>query len=124
MYDRVVDWYKVAETKAQLLLTVNGAFVTVAFGLLSGSAAELRRSPAVARPLGPGNGAWSTEVRGRHRNRAWPPSGARLSNRQSVHAVDEVVGIWWKHLWGSLWAFNSFQMSCPVTGPTTPSSAM
>jgi hypothetical protein len=44
MYDRIIDWYKVAEAKAQLLLTVNGAFVTVAFGLLSGSIAELRRS--------------------------------------------------------------------------------
>jgi hypothetical protein len=44
MYDRVIDWYKVAETKAQLLLTVNGAFVTVAFGLVSGSIEELRRS--------------------------------------------------------------------------------
>jgi hypothetical protein len=44
MYDRVIDWYKVADTKAQLLLTVNGAFVTVAFGLLSGSVEELRRS--------------------------------------------------------------------------------
>ncbi len=44
MYDRAIDWYKVAETKAQLLLTVNGAFVTVAFGLLSGSIEELRIS--------------------------------------------------------------------------------
>lgn len=46
MYDRSLDWYKVAESKAQLILTVNGAFVTVTFGLLSGSAAELRRSVA------------------------------------------------------------------------------
>jgi len=44
VYDRVIDWYKVAESKAQLLLTVSGAFVTVAFGLLSGSIADLKRS--------------------------------------------------------------------------------
>jgi hypothetical protein len=43
----VIDWYKVAESKAQLILTVNGAFVTITFGLLSGSVAELRRSVAV-----------------------------------------------------------------------------
>jgi hypothetical protein len=34
-YDRVIDWYKVAESKAQLILTVNGVFVTIAFGILS-----------------------------------------------------------------------------------------
>lgn len=33
MYDRVIDWYKVAESKAQLILTVNGVFVSIAFGL-------------------------------------------------------------------------------------------
>jgi hypothetical protein len=44
MYDRVMDWYKVAESKAQLILTVNGAFVTVVFGLISSSVDDLRRS--------------------------------------------------------------------------------
>ncbi|WP_433382114.1 hypothetical protein ACQPZX_18335 [Actinoplanes sp. CA-142083] len=44
VYDRVIDWYKVAETKAQLILTVNGAFVTIAFGILTGSIADLRDS--------------------------------------------------------------------------------
>jgi hypothetical protein len=44
MYDRVIDWYKVAESKAQLILTIDGAFVTITFGLLSGSVADLRRS--------------------------------------------------------------------------------
>jgi hypothetical protein len=46
-----IDWYKVAETKAQLLLTVNGAFVTVAFGLVSGSLADFKRSLDTAGPL-------------------------------------------------------------------------
>jgi hypothetical protein len=35
VYDRVLDWYKVAETKAQLMLTVNGVFVTIGFGIFS-----------------------------------------------------------------------------------------
>jgi hypothetical protein len=35
VYDRAIDWYKVAESKAQLILTVNGVFVTIAFGILS-----------------------------------------------------------------------------------------
>jgi hypothetical protein len=37
MYDRVIDWYKVAESKAQLILTVNGVFVSVAFGVSAGA---------------------------------------------------------------------------------------
>lgn len=41
VYDRAIDWYKVAEAKAQVLLTVNGAFVTIVFGLLSGNLMEL-----------------------------------------------------------------------------------
>ena len=35
-YDRAIDWYKVAESKAQLLLTVIGLLVTVFLGLLTG----------------------------------------------------------------------------------------
>src|SRR4051812_28210859 len=35
VYDRVMDWYKVAETKAQLVLTVNGVFITIGFGIVS-----------------------------------------------------------------------------------------
>jgi hypothetical protein len=35
VYDRGLDWYKVAETKAQLVLTVNGVFVTIGFGVVS-----------------------------------------------------------------------------------------
>jgi hypothetical protein len=35
VYDRVMDWYKVAETKAQLILTVNGVFITIGFGIVS-----------------------------------------------------------------------------------------
>jgi hypothetical protein len=35
VYDRCIDWYKVAETKAQLLLTANGAFAAIYFGLAS-----------------------------------------------------------------------------------------
>ena len=41
MYDRVIDWYKVAESKAQLILTVNGVFVSVAFGVSAGASALL-----------------------------------------------------------------------------------
>jgi hypothetical protein len=39
VYDRAIDWYKVAEAKAQLLLTVNGVLVTVVFGIISGRVA-------------------------------------------------------------------------------------
>lgn len=35
VYDRALDWYKVAEAKAQLILTVNGVFVTIGFGIIS-----------------------------------------------------------------------------------------
>jgi hypothetical protein len=44
MYDRAIDWYKVVESKAQLILTVNGAFVTITFGLLSTRLGELKRT--------------------------------------------------------------------------------
>jgi hypothetical protein len=50
MYDRAIDWYKVAESKAQLILTVNGVFATITFGLLSGNVSELRRSRAAIGP--------------------------------------------------------------------------
>jgi hypothetical protein len=33
VYERAIDWYKVAESKAQLILTVNGVLVTVIFGI-------------------------------------------------------------------------------------------
>jgi hypothetical protein len=36
VYASTREWYAVAETKAQLLLTVNGAFVTILFGTLFG----------------------------------------------------------------------------------------
>lgn len=38
VYTSTREWYAVAETKAQLLLTVNGAFVTILFGILFGRA--------------------------------------------------------------------------------------
>ncbi|MEV5841238.1 hypothetical protein ACGF3G_12155 [Streptomyces sp. NPDC048179] len=33
VYDRAIDWYKVAESKAQIILTVNGVLVTIFFGI-------------------------------------------------------------------------------------------
>ncbi len=39
-YERAIDWYKVAETKAQLLLTVNSVLVTVGFGIVLGRITE------------------------------------------------------------------------------------
>lgn len=51
MYDRAIDWYKVAELKAQLILTVNGAFVTVAFGLLSANIGDLHGAAPAVGPL-------------------------------------------------------------------------
>jgi hypothetical protein len=42
VYDRVIDWYKVAETKAQLLLTANGAFAAIFFGLASTNISKLQ----------------------------------------------------------------------------------
>jgi hypothetical protein len=38
MYASTRDWYTAAETKAQLLLAVNGVFVTLLFGFLFGNA--------------------------------------------------------------------------------------
>jgi hypothetical protein len=40
-YDRAIDWYKVAESKSHILLTVNGAFVTILFGVLSGTIVDV-----------------------------------------------------------------------------------
>ena len=37
VYDRVIDWYKVAEAKGQLLLTANGAFAAILIGTVSGN---------------------------------------------------------------------------------------
>ncbi|MFC4466835.1 hypothetical protein ACFPH6_20265 [Streptomyces xiangluensis] len=37
VYDRAIDWYRVAEAKAQLILTVNGVLVTVIFGTAAGN---------------------------------------------------------------------------------------
>jgi hypothetical protein len=41
-YDRAIDWYKVAENKAQLLLTVKGLLVTVFVGSLTGKTSGAR----------------------------------------------------------------------------------
>lgn len=43
LYDRMIDWYKVAETKAQLVLTANGALVAIILGLLSSKISDLRQ---------------------------------------------------------------------------------
>jgi hypothetical protein len=42
MYASTRNWYAAAETKAQLLLAVNGAFVTVLFGALFGQSSDVR----------------------------------------------------------------------------------
>jgi len=42
MYERVIDWYKVSEAKAQLILAVNGVFVTIVAGALFGKIEEVR----------------------------------------------------------------------------------
>ena len=42
VYASTLDWYKVADTKAQLLLTVNGAFVAIVSGALLGQVADVR----------------------------------------------------------------------------------
>lgn len=46
VYDRVLEWYKAAETKVRLLLTVNGVFVTVAFSGLLGKAQNFTHAGA------------------------------------------------------------------------------
>jgi hypothetical protein len=40
LYANVLDWYKLADTKAQLLLTVDGVFVTVLAGAVLGDPEE------------------------------------------------------------------------------------
>jgi hypothetical protein len=40
LYANVLDWYKLADTKAQLLLTVDGVFVTVLAGAVLGDPQE------------------------------------------------------------------------------------
>jgi hypothetical protein len=42
VYASTRDWYAVAETKAQLLLTINGIFITILFGTLFGRAGGAR----------------------------------------------------------------------------------
>jgi Family of unknown function (DUF5706) len=42
MYSMTRAWYTAAETKAQLLLAVNGLFVTVLFGILFGNSGDRR----------------------------------------------------------------------------------
>ncbi len=44
VYASTRDWYTAAETKAQLLLAVNGAFVTVLFGVLFGRSSDVHAS--------------------------------------------------------------------------------
>jgi hypothetical protein len=46
VYTSTREWYAVAEAKAQLLLTVNGAFVTILFGTLFGRADGLHAGVA------------------------------------------------------------------------------
>jgi hypothetical protein len=41
VYASTREWYAVAETKAQLLLTVNGVFVTVLFGVMFGKLGDV-----------------------------------------------------------------------------------
>ena len=50
VYASTREWYAVAETKAQLLLTVNGAFVTILYGVLFGKLGDIR---AVTARFGP-----------------------------------------------------------------------
>jgi pycsar effector protein len=46
MYASTRGWYAAAETKAQLLLAVNGIFVTVLFGILFGLPGDARVNPS------------------------------------------------------------------------------
>jgi hypothetical protein len=48
VYAQALDWYKVAEHKAQSLLTANGAFAAIFFGLASGNAGNIGRFGYVA----------------------------------------------------------------------------
>jgi Family of unknown function (DUF5706) len=42
VYENTLDWYKTADMKAQLLLTVNGVFVTIVSGSLLRDVADVR----------------------------------------------------------------------------------
>jgi hypothetical protein len=42
LYLNILEWYKIADSKGQLLLTLNGAFVTVMTGFVLGKPAEIR----------------------------------------------------------------------------------
>jgi hypothetical protein len=46
VYASTREWYAVAETKAQLLLTVNGIFVSILFGVLFGRLGNVNSSTA------------------------------------------------------------------------------
>ncbi|MFJ8494693.1 hypothetical protein ACIRBZ_41110 [Streptomyces sp. NPDC094038] len=48
MYERAMDWYKVAESKAQIILTVNGVLVTLTFGTAAGHVSDGRQLAEVA----------------------------------------------------------------------------
>jgi hypothetical protein len=48
VYAQAIDWYKVAEKKAQYLLTANGAFAAIFFGLASGNVGNIGRFGRVA----------------------------------------------------------------------------
>jgi len=41
VYANVLDWYKVADSKGQLLLTLNGIFITVVAGTVLGKPSEV-----------------------------------------------------------------------------------
>jgi Pycsar effector protein len=53
MYAMTRAWYTAAETKAQLLLAVNGLFVTILFGILFGNSGDRHLKAA-----GFGSGTW------------------------------------------------------------------
>ena len=46
VYASTREWYAVAETKGQLLLTVNGIFVSILFGVLFGKLGSVNSSAA------------------------------------------------------------------------------
>jgi hypothetical protein len=46
VYASTREWYSVAETKAQLLLTVNGAFVTILSGIIFGKLSDVAAAGA------------------------------------------------------------------------------
>jgi hypothetical protein len=50
VYASTLDWYKIADTKAQLLLTINGIFVTILSGALLGKVADVRALGDVSGP--------------------------------------------------------------------------